>query len=280
MANIVKQDQIKKVQDLLDRAKPAIMAALPRHMSVDRMMRVALTQIRTNPVLLECEAITLIAAIVQASQLGLEIGVLGQAYLVPFNNKKSGNKEVQLIPGYRGLINLARRTGEVLSVTANVVHSKDKFEIRLGTEPSIIHEPNYDPKNKDVVGAYAIAIYKNGYRQFEYMPIDELDAIKARSKAKDFGPWVTDEEEMQRKTVIRRISKFIPASVELATAVDLDTKALEGESQNLADIIDIQALPKEDRPAPEKSPLQQATEKLEQGDISEEEKEEIRQRRV
>jgi recombination protein RecT len=276
MANIVKKDQIKKVQDLLDRAKPAILAALPRHMSVDRMMRVALTQIRKNPVLLECDAISLIGAVVQAAQLGLEIGVQGQAYLVPYG------KEVQLIPGYRGLTMLARRTGEVESIPAYVVHSKDEFDISLGTDPKITHNPKFSADNKQVIGAYAVAIFTSGFKQFEYMPIEDLEAIRARSKAKNNGPWVTDTEEMYRKTVVRRISKFVPSSVELARAVELDNKAEAGESQNLADIIDIQALPAEDRPAPEPSPIEKATQQLKgSGDEpSLEEQEEIKLREM
>lgn len=227
------KERVNTVRALLEKSKAQIAMALPRHMTSDRMLRVAMTEIQKNPVLLECAPMSLVACVVQAAQLGLEIGVLGHAYLVPFNNRQKGRKEVQLIPGYRGLVQLARRSGEIVTFEARVVHAKDVFEATYGLEGTLKHKPSMDEDSGPVVAAYAFAKFKDGGYQYEVMSVRELDAIRKRSKAADSGPWVTDTEEMYRKTVARRLCKWLPASIELATAIDLDNKVESGLPQDL-----------------------------------------------
>src|SRR5699024_349340 len=110
--------------------KEQLAAALPRHMTAERMIRIATTEIRKVPALGNCDTMSFVSAIVQCSQLGLEPGsALGHAYLLPFGNKneKSGKKNVQLIIGYRGMIDLARRSGQIASLSARVVREGDEF---------------------------------------------------------------------------------------------------------------------------------------------------------
>jgi len=235
--------RLETVRDLLEKAKPALAQALPRHITPDRMIRVALTAVTRNPLLLECDQYSLIRAVLQSAQLGLEPdSALGQAYLVPFYNTKRGCKEVQFIPGYRGLIDLARRSGQVASIEAHLVYEKDKFEMSFGLEPKLVHVPAVDEENPGEIRlVYAIVRFRGSGQQplVEVMNRTQVEAIRKRSKAGEKGPWVTDWGEMARKTVTKRISKYCPMSPELARAIELDTQAEVGESQVVdAEILD------------------------------------------
>ncbi|EHL7675887.1 recombinase RecT, partial [Escherichia coli] len=124
--------------------KEQLAAALPRHMTAERMIRIATTEIRKVPALGNCDTMSFVSAIVQCSQLGLEPGsALGHAYLLPFGNKneKSGKKNVQLIIGYRGMIDLARRSGQIASLSARVVREGDEFSFEFGLDEKLIHRP-------------------------------------------------------------------------------------------------------------------------------------------
>lgn len=219
---------------LLQKQRSAIEAALPRHMTADRMLRIVLTEIRKNPTLSECDPTSFLGAVVQSAQLGLEPGsALGHAYLVPFNNRQTGRKEVQLIVGYRGFLDLARRSGQIISFSAHAVHDGDEFEFTLGLSETLRHIPNRDSVSKErrMTAVYAIAKLKDGGHQLEVMSRDEIEGIRRRSKSKDSGPWTTDFEEMAKKTVIRRLFKYLPVSIEIQRAVGLDEAASIGESQ-------------------------------------------------
>jgi len=222
------------LQNLLVKNRNAIEAALPRHMNADRLLRIALTEVRKNPDLAQCEPMSFIGAVVQAAQLGLEPGnALGHAYLVPYNNKKANRKECQLIPGYRGFIDLARRSGQILSISAKAVYDCDHFTYSFGLEEKLEHTPaTLRPKNAQLVAVYAIARLKDGGHQFEVMSRDEVESIRKRSKAAEYGPWTTDYEAMAIKSVIRRLFKYLPVSVELQKAVTLDEQASVGLSQD------------------------------------------------
>jgi recombination protein RecT len=217
------------VLKLLQQYQDQIRRALPRHMSAERMVRIVMTEIRRTPDLLKADPASLFGAVIQAAQLGLEPGINGQAYLVPFRNNRTGRIEVQFIPGYKGLMDLARRSGNVKKIVARVVRAGDEFEFELGTEEYVRHRPRSGP-DAPVTAAYAVAVFDDGTTQIEVMSREEIDRIRARSKAGS-GPWVTDYEEMAKKTVARRLCKYLPASVELQTAVALDEMAEAGQSQ-------------------------------------------------
>lgn len=199
----------------LQKMGPEIEKALPSHMNPDRMARIALTTIRTNPKLLECSVPSLLGAVMQAAQLGLEPGLIGHCYLVPFKNGKTGQTDVQFIIGYKGMIDLARRSGQIENIYAHAVYSNDEFDYELGLEPKLKHKPHMDGDRGEFVGAYAVAHFKDGGYQFEFMPKSEIEKRRKRSKASTKGPWVTDYEEMAKKTVIRHMWKYLPISVEV-----------------------------------------------------------------
>lgn len=235
MGQIVKtQEAFLTVRDLLNKMAPELQTALPKHMRSERLIRVALTALRRTPKLLECSQQSLLGSLMVCAQLGLEPdGVLGGAYLVPFNNRKTNTVECQAIIGYRGMIDLSRRTGELSSINAYVVHARDKFKYRLGLDPMIDHEPVMDDEDPgEAKYVYAVAKLKDGGTQFVVMTRSEVMAIKARSRASDSGPWVTDPEEMWKKTAIRRLWKTLPSSPEMRDAVDHEERDADVVSIN------------------------------------------------
>ena len=198
----------------LKKMGPEIEKALPKHMDADRMARIALTTIRTNPKLLECSVPSLLGAVMQSAQLGLEPGLVGHCYFVPFKNGKTGQSEVQFIIGYKGMIDLARRSGNIESIYAHAVYANDTFEYEYGLHPKLVHKPAMTERG-EFIGAYAVAHFKDGGYQFEFMPKEEIERRRKRSKAANAGPWVTDYEEMAKKTVIRHMWKYLPISIEI-----------------------------------------------------------------
>lgn len=224
------------IGDMLRNNKAKLEATIPKHVNADRLMRVAVQAIQGSPILAQCSVPSLFTCIIRSSMLGVEPnGPLGEAYLVPYKNK--GKYEAQLIIGYRGLTNLARRSGLVTEVYAHVVHEKDVFDYELGTTPFIKHKPALKDRGK-MIGAYAVYVTSDGAKDFEYMTKEEIDKVRNSSRAGNNGPWVQWYEEMARKTVIRRLSKRMPMSVEMAEAVDIDNRTSVGEVVDHSDVID------------------------------------------
>lgn len=240
--------KVQNVHQMLERGKKQLALALPRHITPDRMVRIVLTEVQKTPELLNCSQQSLLGAVIQAAQLGLEPGLAGMAYLVPFKG------QVQLIPGYRGLMNLAQRSGMVSVIYSEVVCRQDDFEFELGLDLVLKHRPSddRDPSNvASISHAYAVAKLKDGGQQFVVMTKKEVDTIRGRSRASAKGPWVTDYAAMAKKTVIRQLCKFLPMSVELQTAVSLDERDEMGISQDLETLVPIDMLEAEEEAQPE-----------------------------
>lgn len=223
--------------------KEQMALALPKHMTADRLARIALTEIRKVPALARCDQTSFLGAIMQCAQLGLEPGgTLGHAYLLPFENRKKGITEVQFIVGYRGMLDLARRSGQIISIEARAVYAADRFHVALGLNPDLTHEPDWEAAERGPLRfVYAVAKLKDGGTQFEVMSRAEIERVRSQSKAGQNGPWVTHFDEMAKKTVIRRLFKYLPVSIELATAVGLDEQSEAGQHQDnpLTDAITI-----------------------------------------
>lgn len=220
-----------------NRVKGEIMKALPRHLTADKLIRVAMTSIQRNPKLMDCTQQSLLGCIMTSAALGLEPDpFLGQAYLVPYWNTKKNCYEAQFMPGYRGYIALARRTGELQSVSSQVVYERDFFTLQYGLTEKLDHVPA-DGDRGNIKGAYVIFRYKDGAYSFDYMTYADIKAIAKRSKTFDekkeewTGPWATDEGEMCKKTVIKRHAKLTPMSVEFNKASALEDRVHMGESQ-------------------------------------------------
>lgn len=235
-----RNDNMPALIGLLSKNMKAIKSALPRHLTAERVARVALNSIRHNPKLLQCAPETLCYAIMEASSLGLEIDMRGQAYLVPFWNSKTKTDDVQLIIGYKGLLDLAWRSGKIQSVMAEVVGENDKFNVVYGLEPKLEHTPNFVDGRGEIIAAYAVAIMKDGAKQFAVMTRADLDKVRAASKSSESGPWAQWTEEMQKKVVLKRLCKLLPLSPEIQRATTIDDQADAGVAQSLAEtVIDI-----------------------------------------
>lgn len=220
------------LRQMLGTYKAELAAALPRGISVDRMARIAMTSARKNPALLDCSPQSFLGAVIQSCQLGLEPDTpMGQAYLIPFFNSKTGDKEVNFMPGYRGLMDLVYRTADHPIIMPHAVYDCDRFEYSHGLTQKLDHSPVPRKPENRLTHVYAIASFKDGRKEFMVMDRPEIEAIRARSKAQKFSPWQTDYEAMAMKTVIRRMVKFLPMSAEIQTAVGLDDRAESGESQ-------------------------------------------------
>ncbi len=163
---------IATVRSDLEKMKSQFALALPKHVTPDRLLRVALTCIQNTPKLLECDKTSLYAAIMTCAQLGLEPdGVLGHAYLIPYGNK------VQFIPGYKGLLALARNSGEVISISAHEVREHDEFEYEYGLNEVLSHKPAHDERG-EIVCFYAYAKFKDGGHHFDVMSLQEVEEIR------------------------------------------------------------------------------------------------------
>ena len=220
---------------LLDSYQDAFTSIASNSIDVNRLLRIALTSVSRNSKLLECSASSVVGSLMMAAQLGLEPGL--EAHLVPYKSKQAGGvRECQLIPDYRGLIKLVRRSGEVSAIRSNVVFSQDAFYFMDGLRQHLEHkpEPNHAFDSKDIIAAYAVCEFSSGATQVSVMYRVEIDKIMRRSRAHSSGPWVTDYAEMAKKTVIRRICKLLPSTPETHTAVALDTLASEGISQKIS----------------------------------------------
>ena len=220
------------LQALLEKYKHQIAAAIPNHLTPERLIRIALTAVSRSPGLLECDPLTICGCVIQAAQLGLEPdGVLGEAYLVPFTNNRTRKKECQLIPGYQGLLKLARNSGELKFVNAQVVREKDLFEFVEGSDPSLIHKRAAGDRGK-TVAYWACASLKTGGFQFVVMTRREVEEHRDRfSRAKDTGPWRDDFDTMALKTCLRKLCKLLPKSTQAQIATSLDEAHEAGHSQ-------------------------------------------------
>lgn len=228
------KDKPKTFEDYLKQMAPAMKQALPKHMDVERLMRLTMTTIRTTPKLREADPGSVLGAVMQAAQLGLEPGLLGQCYLLPFDNKKKGITECQFIIGYKGMIDLARRSGHIESIYAHAVYEKDEFEYELGLNPTLRHVPSMDADKGEFIGSYAVAHFKDGGYQMEFMPKAEIEKRRKASPGgtSKYSPWNNYYEEMANKTVIRHMWKYLPISVEIQQHVAHD----EGVARNIKDI--------------------------------------------
>ena len=224
------------IHQLFEQMRPQIARALPKGMTADRLIRVALTSIKSTPRLAQCDPMSLIGAVMLSAQLGLEPGPLGHVYFVPFRNGRTGNYEVQFILGYQGIIDLAYRSGKLLSIEAREVYTNDEFEFEYGLDSKLRHVPRLDGDRGTLRAVYGIAQLKDGGRHFVVMPLSDVEKHRARSKSKDNGPWVTDFDAMARKTAIRAMKPFLPLSVEAAVAMDQDESVQYGISEQISDL--------------------------------------------
>ena len=199
------------LQQYIEKMKPGIAAALPSVLTPERFTRMVLSAVSSNPQLAATTPASFLGAMMTAAQLGLEPNTpLGQAYLIPFRNNRRGVVECQFQLGYKGLIDLAYRSGDISSIQAQVVYEHDKFEYAFGLEPTLKHVPAMSDRGAPTF-VYAVFRTKDGGYGFEVMSVDDIrQHARKYSKAYDSGPWKTNFEEMAKKTVLKRVLKYAP----------------------------------------------------------------------
>jgi recombination protein RecT len=225
----------KQLESMILKGEKGFRQLLPAHVKVDVMMRSALAAISRTPELLNCTPSSVVLSLAQACSLGLPPNTpLQLGFLVPYK------ATCQFIIGYKGLIRLMRQSGEVDSVETDVIRSNDTFSIRRGTDSGLDHSYKVDGDRGDIIGFYSVAHIRGARRPvFEFMTKAEIDRIRDRSKASSNGPWVTDYEQMARKTTLRRLANYMPLSEErFERAIGIDNAA-EGEAPDFSDVIDV-----------------------------------------
>lgn len=219
----VKLTKSMTIPDMVKAMLPEIKKALPSVMTPERFTRIALSALNNTPQLQQCTPMSFIAALLNAAQLGLEPNTpLGQAYLIPYKNK--GVTECQFQIGYKGLIDLAYRNGQMQTIQAQEVYENDFFEYEYGLEPKLIHRPAFSNRG-ELVYFYGIFRTVNGGFGFSVMSKADMDTFaKTYSKAFDssFSPWKTSYIEMAKKTVIKQALKYAPIMTEFQRALFTD----------------------------------------------------------
>ena len=225
---VVKQVEKKSLnqtfRDTLTLMKPEIERALPKNsMTSERFIRLALTTGKSNPELLKCTLDSFLGALVVSAQLGLEPNSpLGQAYIIPY--RKEGKLCAQFQLGYKGMITLARRSGEFQRIEARIVHENDEFELEYGLAHKLKHIPLLDGDRGKVKGYYAIYSLKDGGESFEFMSSDDIAAFKKIFVKSAGGPWgnANTYDSMALKTVLKKVLKYAPISTEYVRDINLD----------------------------------------------------------
>lgn len=224
-----------------------IAKALPSVLTPERFTRMVFTALSTNPKLQQCTPNSFLGAMMQAAQLGVEPNTpIGQAYLIPYKNK--GTLECQFQLGYKGLIDLCNRSGDIKDIQAHEVYENDLFEYEYGLEPKLKHVPAMRDRG-EVIVYYAVFHTVNGGYGFEVMSKD--DVIKhsqktSQSYGSSFSPWTKYFDEMAKKTVVKKVLKFAPIKTEFFKALSTDETIKTNITDHMEDmpdetIIDVEA---------------------------------------
>lgn len=234
------------VKKFFEANRGTLEALLPKHFDSERMLKLALGALRTTPKLTNASLTSLLGSVVTCAQLGLEPNTpLGHAYLLPFDKREKSDgqwvtteTQVQVIIGYKGMLDLARRSGQIVSIAAHEVCEGDEFRFAYGLEEELVHRPAMSNRGA-VIGFYAVAKLQGGGYSFEFMSCDEVNHIRDKAAEKNrakkdnqgrpiiTGPWADNYVEMGRKTVLRRLFKYLPISIEsLAFANAIDGNAI------------------------------------------------------
>jgi recombination protein RecT len=238
--NQVATGEKKTMQAYIKSMEGEIKKALPSVITPERFTRMVLSAISTNPKLGSCTPSSFLGAMMSAAQLGLEPNTpLGQAYILPYSNK--GTLEAQFQLGYKGLIDLAYRSGEVEVVQAHIVYENDKFECEFGLEPKLTHIPA-DSDRGNPVKVYAMFKTKSGGYGFKVMSMDDIrNHAKKYSKAysSSFSPWATNFEEMAKKTVLKKCLKYAPLKSDFVRAVVQDGSIKNEVSEDMYEVANV-----------------------------------------
>lgn len=224
-----KRKEPQTLKDFVIAMQGQIAKALPSVITAERFTRIALTALSSNPKLAQCERNSFLGGLMQAAQLGLEPNTpLGQAYLIPFNNRKKGILECQFQIGYKGLIDLCYRSGEMTAVYAHVVYENDEFSYEYGLDQKLIHKPARENRGVPIF-YYAVWKLKNGGYGFSVWSVEDVE-IHARKYSQAYtsssSPWKTEFDEMAKKTVLKATLKYAPIKTDFVIAATQNDEAV------------------------------------------------------
>lgn len=214
----VASTQTMSIAQLIQASAKELGRALPSHMNPERMTRIALTTLRTNPALMKCDPKSFLAALFQSAQLGLEPNIEGQAYIIPYKN------QAQFQIGYKGYVELFFRHQSSISIDMQDVRENDEFDYQYGTDAYLHHKPVMAERG-NAIGYYAVARMRDGAHVFKYMSKDEcIEHGKKHSKSynSDYSVWKTEPDAMCKKTVLIQLMKLLPKSIEIQRAIAMD----------------------------------------------------------
>ena len=220
--------EAERVNDIVKRNRDAFIKLLGSEQAAAQFVAGWKTYMDRNPQLWECEPYSLAGGMAQAAQLGLSFGPLGHVYLVPFK-AKGGASAATFILGYRGMVELAYRSGNIKRVEANVVREGDAFNYRMGSRAFLDFVPAGPPDDRDWVAVYALAQLRNGGSPFAVLFPEDVERRRKRSRAasSEFSPWNTDTEQMWEKSAVRDLQRFLPQTPALALALEADEQPAE-----------------------------------------------------
>jgi recombination protein RecT len=225
--------QTRELREQMTKMQDQFQAAMPKGVEAQQLIRDAMTAVRAVPKLLECDPQSLMGSLMTCAQLGLRVGVLGQAWILPFYDWRSRGQKAQLIVGYQGLVELAHRSNRIESLIARPVHERDEFDVAYGLDDYLTHKPYRGPEGRgDITDYYAIVKLTAGGHAFIHMTKHEAEkhrdahAMARKNPGKPneeiVGPWRDDFDSMALKTCVIKLAKWMPKSTELARAIAAD----------------------------------------------------------
>lgn len=226
--NAPAQQRPATIADQIQQMESQFALAMPKGMEAQQLVRDALTCLRQTPKLGECSPASVLGGLMTCAQLGLRPGVLGQAYLLPFYDRKQGGMQAQLVIGYRGLVELAHRSGQIQSLIARTVYENDYFDVDYGLDDKLVHKPCMNGPKGQPVAYYAVAKFTTGGHSFIVMSKNEMLSYRdehAKAKNRDgkvFGPWADNFDAMAHKTCVRQLAKWMPSDTEFDRAIAAD----------------------------------------------------------
>jgi recombination protein RecT len=246
--------KVTPIQNMIEQSVKELGRALPSHMNAERLVRIALTTLRLNPKLYQCEPRSFLGALFQCAQLGLEPNIEGQAYIIPYNTR--GVLVAQFQVGYKGYVELFFRHQNAVSLSMEKVCRNDQFTYNLGSGEVSHVLPDFDKDRGEVIAYYAAATMKNGGRAVKVMSKKEVEAFAKRfskcwdRQANNFmagTPWKEHFDAMAMKTVLKQLMKLVPRSIEIQKAIAMDetVKTLDPKKAVLEGVVDMVAIPDE-----------------------------------
>ena len=200
-----------------------IAEVLPANMSSERFFQLAVSAYNSEPKLAQCSTVSVLSCVMKCAALGLEpsaVDGLGRAYILPFNNKNTHNFEATFMLGYKGMLQLARNSGEIRDISARAVYEGDEFRYAYGLNEELVHVPMH--RSNKLIYTYCVANFKDGGHYFVVLSKEDIEKARHSSKARNGGPWVTHYDMMAIKTAIRRAFPYLPVSTQAQEAAASD----------------------------------------------------------